>query len=165
MSWLALALALFGSHVSCQTKGESPIPKDTNITLDRSGCYGTCPIYRLTIEADGSVTFEGRDYVKTKGTAKGHISQEQLRQLISEFEKIDYFSLRERYQDADDGCPSFATDMPSADTSIQMNSRKKSVSHYLGCWERGGDFKIYPAALYKLEEKIDEIVNSKQWIK
>jgi len=40
-----------------------------------------------------TVTFEGRQYTKTKGLATGHISANDFRKLVSEFEKIDYFSL------------------------------------------------------------------------
>src|SRR6059058_5801427 len=37
------------------------IPKDTLITLERTACFGTCPVYKLTISADGKVAFEGKN--------------------------------------------------------------------------------------------------------
>ena len=52
------------------------------------------------------------------------------------------------------------TDMPSAKTSISLNGRSKSVSHYYGC--RGPE--IIPA-LTALERKIDEIAGTEKWIK
>ena len=94
------------------------VPKDTLITLERTVCYGTCPSYKLAISADGAVVFEGRRFVKTLGAAETRISQEQLRELIQKFEKINYFGLRNRYQDPQDGCDAFVTDNPSAITSI-----------------------------------------------
>jgi hypothetical protein len=43
-----------------------------------------------------------------------------------------------------------------------MNGRKKAISHYLGCGERGEDF---PRALVSLEDKIDEIVGTRRRLK
>src|SRR6202171_787505 len=44
--------------------------KNDFVTLERTVCFGTCPSYLVTITSDGTVTFEGRDFVKTKGTAR-----------------------------------------------------------------------------------------------
>src|SRR5436305_2696176 len=83
------------------------IPADTLITLQRTGCYGTCPSYALTITADGTVVFNGTAYWVKKesimfgeryGITMSKISQEQMLQLISEFEKANYFSLRDSYR-------------------------------------------------------------------
>src|SRR5213078_1566078 len=96
---------------------------DDAITLERTVCFGTCPAYRVTISSDGTVTFEGRQYTKTKGTATGHISASDFRKLVSEFEKIDYFSLPDEYKPGSKVCPQRITDMPSANTSIHSNGK------------------------------------------
>jgi len=56
------------------------------------------------IKADGSVVFEGREFVKQKGIVKSQISQEQLRALLVEFDRIKFFSLRDKYISVEDGC-------------------------------------------------------------
>ncbi len=152
---------------------ELKIPSDTLITLERTGCYGTCPSYTLTIAADGSVVFNATSYwvregkasrLKESGVILSNISEEQLRQLIAAFEKADYFSLRDSYTSNED-CPGgVSTDMPSAYTSIQINGRRKGVSHNLGCVGKGEGLRFYPDALIELEKKIDGIVNTKQWM-
>ena len=141
-----------------------PIPDDTRITLERSICFGSCPDYKLTVAADGTVTFEGREYVKTKGIAKGTISREDLRNLIAAFDAASYFSLRDKYATREDGCPEVWTDNPSVITSIRINHKTKSVSHYYGC-QAGDGTSIYPKGLTFLETKIDEIVGTAKWIK
>jgi hypothetical protein len=50
--------------------------------------------------------------------------------------------------------------MPSAITSIQLDGRSKRVSHYYGCGTEGS-----LAKLTELENKIDEVVGTQQWIK
>lgn len=144
-------------HNEASTQG---IPKDTLITLERTVCYGTCPSYKITIEANGAVTFEGRQFVKTVGSVKSTISQQRLRELLAAFDKIGYFDLRDRYNEPEDGCKQWATDNPSAITSIRINGKSKSVSHYYGC--RGLNVL---AELKKLEQAIDDAVDSAQWVR
>jgi hypothetical protein len=52
------------------------------------------------------------------------------------------------------------TDLPSAYTSITIDGRSKRVEHYHGC--KGAEIL---ERLTGLENKIDETVNTKQWIK
>lgn len=159
--WLILLVIGFGNSPT-HLLPQQPIPSDTLITLERSVCYGTCPDYKVTISADGKVTFQGRQFVKTKGTVQGSITLDGLRQLLAEFDKARYFSLRDKYETEKDGCPEDWTDHPSAVTSIRLNGKSKSISHYHGC--RDGQV-AYPKALTELEDRIDEIVGTKQWIK
>ena len=147
---IVLAISLAGCARS-QTPQPSDI-KDVVITLERTVCFGACPDYTLTIQGDGTVTYEGRQFVRIEGTRTATISEAKISQLLSEFEKVDYFSLNNSYEKLE------ATDMPSAITSLTINGKTKTVRHY------HGDFSA-PEKLTELENKIDEIVNSDQWIK
>lgn len=150
----ALTCALFARSYA------QDIPQDTLITLERTACYGFCPDYKLTISADGSVTFEGHRFVKKVGSVQSSISQERLKELLAAFGNINYFSLRDQYVEPRDGCKDVETDNPSAITSIRINGKSKSVRHYYGC--SGVDVLN---DLTKLEQAIDEAVNSAQWIR
>ena len=129
------------------------------ITLERTACFGNCPIYKLTIFDDGKVLFDGKDYVKRPGMNTSQITKSELEALIKEFEKIDYLNLDENYTDDPKNCPESATDNPSAITSLNWNGKKNTVRHYYGC--RGP--KILEQ-LTALEDKIDEVVKTKRWI-
>jgi hypothetical protein len=50
--------------------------------------------------------------------------------------------------------------MPSANTSIRLNGKTKSVAHYYGCGNSGALEK-----LTALEKKIDEVAGTEKWIK
>jgi hypothetical protein len=134
--------------------------KNGFLTLERTPCFGSCPSYKVTIAQDGTVTYEGRNFVKTKGTVTAQIRSEKFQQLVDEFEKIKYFSLRDRYTESADGCTSFITDLPNANTSLSLNGRVKSISHNFGC--RGPEIL---SGLVALEHKIDEIAGTEKWIK
>jgi len=157
---LLLSLVIVGSCLA----QEKPIPDDTLITLERTVCFGACPIYKLTISADGTVTFEGRQNVKVKGLAKSRINRDDLRNLIAAFEAASYFSLNDSYETQKDGCPEVWTDNPSAITSLRMNGKTKTISHYYGC-QAGSGTSIYPNGLTYLETTIDQIVGTDKWIK
>jgi uncharacterized protein DUF6438 len=148
------------SRLQTAKPGGQTVPQDTLITLERTGCYGMCPIYKVSISADGAVVFEGNRFVKKVGSARSAISDEQIRELLVAFEKINYFELSDQYAKPEDGCKQWLTDHPSAITSITRNGKSKSVTHYYGC--RGVDVL---KELEKLEQAIDEAVNSAQWIR
>ena len=125
---------------------------DLVITLERTPCHGFCPVYKLTIDDDGTVVYEGKDFVSTKDREETAISQDKVDQLVQEFKKIDYFSLNDEYTTR------IITDAPSVITSITLDGKTKTIEHY------HGDFSA-PEELTELEDRIDEIVNSEQWIK
>ena len=158
-----LMLIGVGCHTTAYLPPQQPIPDDTLITIKRSICYGTCPDYTVTIAADGTVTFEGREFVKTKGVAKATITREALRQLIEAFENSKYFSLNDSYRTKKDGCPEVWTDADTVTTSIRINGKTKSISHYHGCEDDQGR-STYPKGLTQLEDQIDKIAGTKQWI-
>jgi len=129
------------------------------ITLERTGCYGTCPIYKLKIYDDGKVEYEGTEFVKRKGKAESRITTDALQDLAREFEKIDYFKLDDNYGGESRNCPESWTDYPTAITSLNWKDQKKTVRHYHGC--RGS---AVLEQLTALEDKIDKTVNTKRWI-
>ena len=65
---------------------------------------------------------------------------------------MNYFSLNDKYNERT------ITDAPSVITSITIDGKTKTIEHY------HGDFNA-PEQLIELENRIDEIINSKQWIK
>jgi (2Fe-2S) ferredoxin len=149
----AILLTLVVAVTSCGSV-RTPIPDDLNeviITLERTACFGACPVYRLTIYGNGRVVYEGIQFVRTKGIIETTIGEDSVRQLVSEFQEADYFALKDSYEQR------MATDMPSAITSLTVNGRKKTVSHY------HGDSSA-PKKLTELENRIDDIVSSDQWV-
>jgi hypothetical protein len=122
---------------------------DLAITMERTACHGTCPIYKLTIEGNGDVIYEGQDFVQVKGKQTASLGPAQIQDLVSAFEQAKFVTLTD-YTHED------ATDSPSVITSITRNGKTKTINHYYGD-------SSAPQALFDLESKIDEITNSKQW--
>jgi hypothetical protein len=121
------------------------------ITLSRSGCYGRCPAYKVEIHGDGTVLYDGKDYVAHKGSHMTKISHASLVELIDFFRTANYFSLRDRYV-------SGITDYPEYETSIAFDGVSKSVSDY------AGQSVGMPATVSDLEAAIDRLSGASKWV-
>ena len=43
--------------------GQPTADSAARITLERGPCFGTCPVYSVTLDGSGAVLFEGRRFV------------------------------------------------------------------------------------------------------
>jgi hypothetical protein len=150
------------------------VPRDTLIILQRfADAFNNGTDYKLTISSDGTVVFKrlANHFVdpsdpraRASEPIQARIPVEKVAELVAEFERIKYFSLKDRYAKTEDGCPGVGTDQGGADISITINGKTKTIAHYHGCsYEALG--KAYPAELTSLEDKIDEVVGSYRWLK
>ena len=149
-------LILITLMVACARNSNSIDSSDldgaSELTLERSYCFGSCPVYRLTVWGDGKLAYFGKDHVKTKGRVLSHVSPEQLRSLIEAFNRASFFELQDSYSNHQ------VCDLPSASVSLKTILKEKKVYHYLGD-------AAAPSRLTRLEEEIDEIVGTSQWVK
>ena len=148
-----MAALLFVSTAGC-TAGITAASNELDdivITMERTECFGLCPVYTLTVYGNGTIIYEGEKFVTTQGRVETTISKEKIEQLVSEFEETGYYSLDDDYTEQTITCA------PSVITSITIDGITKTIEHY------HGDFNA-PDQLTELENKIDEIVNSNQWI-
>jgi hypothetical protein len=139
-----------------QSKADlSFVSPDTLITLREAGLL-------IRITADGTVIVEGQTFDFDIGRLKMKISTE-VRKLVAEIEKIDYFSLKNRYVDEADGCP--RRGMVEVDniisTSVTVKGKSKSVVRYEhGCLDLEGS--SYPQELAIFEAHVRQSVGFKR---
>jgi hypothetical protein len=147
----AIALAMLISVAWVVESQELPV-----ITLRRTACFGTCPIYSLEILQDGRVHYNGKGFVAVVGRQDAQISPAAVQALIESFLRIDYFDLKDVYQTHQnpDGTSTWITDLPTTYTSLRVGSRTKSVT----------DYAFSPDKLRMLELEIDRVANSHRWI-
>jgi Domain of unknown function (DUF6438) len=119
-------------------------------TLERTGCYGECPVYRLTVSTDGSVVYFGARWVKVLGRREYKLSQAQVSDLESAFERANFMSLRD-YDHVE------STDDDWAHVSFLWGGRLKRVRHYHGD-------NAAPPALSVLEDELDRITDSGRFV-
>jgi ankyrin repeat protein len=120
------------------------------ITLARSGCYGTCPSYRLTIHNE-HIVFEGHGYVVAFGRHTDNARLEEVRALARQFIAADFYSMEASYRAG-------VTDNPTYVLSIDIDGSKKEVNDYVGAWVG------MPAAIGDLEDAVDNFARTNRWI-
>ena len=134
----------------------SAVEAGAAITLERTACFGECPVYRITASPLGLVTYEGRANVRLIGPATAQIPPDRVNALLVELERAGYFTFPSRYAASEPTCRRYSTDSPTAISSATFKGRTKRIEHDYGC---GG----VPGALTVLEKRIDEVLGSDQW--
>ncbi len=41
-------------------------PQSIFISFERGLCFGTCPVYRISLHGDGTVRYDGKDHVRVR---------------------------------------------------------------------------------------------------
>ena len=126
--------------------------KDAVITMKQEnhcGCIGCCPEYTVSILGDGTVIYEGIAAVRLAGKQVYSIQQYQVKHLIDEFYKVDFFSLKDRYTSKDngDGTITMIDHAAPVTISITIKGKTKRVYNFYGA----------PEKLEELEKKIYEV--------
>ena len=119
----------------------------TEIGLERTACFGTCPVYTVILKSDGTVRYTGEDYVAHKGTRTGRISDWAFNQLAEYLIESGYMGMESNYE-----VP--VTDMATAYTTAVVKGKRKLIRNY-------GD--VGPSKLWALQQAIDGVLTEAEW--
>lgn len=120
------------------------------IKLERSGCFGSCPSYSVTVSTDG-IVFTGGGYVAAAGKHTDGIDAYEVRKLAKKFVAADFYSMDSSYTAS-------VTDSPSYRLSISIDGHSKEVKDYVGAWVG------MPAVISELEDEVDALGKTERWI-
>ena len=138
----------------------APIPLPANspdsIVLERTACFGICPVYRLSIARTGIVAFK-EDSI----TARDKITAAEFARLNGELAHLGFDSLPDDLEAHREYCPSSHTDAPSTFVSVFRGTSSKTVRQYHGC--RGG--RAVVDQLRRFEDLMDSTAHAGRWIK
>ncbi|MBI1213155.1 MAG: hypothetical protein GC190_16950 [Alphaproteobacteria bacterium] len=121
------------------------------IGLARTGCFGTCPSYRVEIDGDGKVTYQGGAFVAIPGEHHASIDRRAVDGLVERFRRARFFTLLDDYTAS-------ITDNPTYVISIAFDGRTKSVKDYVGL------VAGMPDAVHDLEDAIDRAAGTNKWL-
>jgi hypothetical protein len=154
---LGAALAACGPRAPRAPAPETAATPATVVALERGPCFGTCPVYRVTLSADGLVEFVGTRFVSRVGADSARIAPEAVDGLVRALEAGGFFALADAYVPDAPACGRYHTDAPTVSLSVQAPERAKTVRHDHGC---GGA----PEELTRLEHLVDSVAGSTRWI-
>jgi hypothetical protein len=98
--------------------------KITAITLGRGPCFGTCPIYEVTLRNRGWASWPGEAFVDRVGDYRGKVDLydfEQLRRFIA---RCGFFDWNAEYANLG------ITDQPNYVVTVRRGTETKTVSQY-----------------------------------
>ncbi|MDY0779877.1 DUF6438 domain-containing protein [Tenacibaculum sp. IB213877] len=81
--------------------------KSPLFSIKKTPCFGDCPVYEVTINSDGKLTYNGKEYVIEKGIREIQLSEEQFTTLKEKLTIKDFSSFKDVYDNPK------ITDLPS----------------------------------------------------
>jgi Domain of unknown function (DUF6438) len=111
-------------------------------TLEKTACYGTCPIFKVIVFDNDSLVFDGEEYVKKKGQYSKSLSKGTVAKLIKQFNEVNFFQYKDTYTEN-------ITDLPTTYISFSDGGKTKKIKDYVGS----------PESLKNLEKLIVNLVS------
>lgn len=116
-------------------------------TLIKTACYGSCPVYEMTIYSNLVVEFSGERFVNNIGKFTSRIAQSDLQDLQDAFFQNEFFQLEDEYT-------SLVSDLPTTFVYYSDGKKSKTVKDYTGA----------PESLKELEKLLEGFVESLEWV-
>ena len=118
------------------------------ISMKKTACYGSCPVYEIQIFSDLTVILNGERYLDKVGNFFSTLPEKRLEELRSRFIEADFFSFQDKYTER-------ITDLPTTYVYFNDSGNEKKVMDYSGA----------PDALKNIENDIASLLDELKWSK
>ena len=115
-----MIIALVLSSCSTEKHITSTPPLELVVTLQKTPCYGECPVYNFQVLNDGRATLSVGRITSEKfglnlkeGDYEGTINSENIQEITDLAESLDYHTLKVKYDDEK------VMDLPASISSIE----------------------------------------------
>jgi hypothetical protein len=109
--------------------------------MEKTPCYGACPVYTIKIDQRGNGLFEGVENTEPIGLYSFRLSKKQVQKLNESFLKAGFFEMEDSYHE-------HVTDLPTIYLTYHSDGRTKKIMDYYGA----------PRELKELEDQIEALV-------
>jgi len=141
---MILPLFLVSLMMGC-SKGPSS-SAEVVISMEKTRCFGACPIYTVKITDDKYLLYSGNENVPVIGDRKVRLSQKEYSKILKAFAEADFFQFESKYI-------SPATDLPTVFLQFNYGGKSKRIK----------DYDRAPDKLRELEIKVEFLVKEKIW--
>lgn len=137
-------------------QADKTIKSDTGayvlLQLERTGCYGNCPVYAVLLRSNGTAQFSGSKNVDLIGTYIAVAGKTEVTAIMDKLKQIDFFKFADHYpQNKNYIIP----DLPyTYITANDGNKTKKVADNYDS-----------PENLQWFEKELDEFFKQLKWTK
>jgi hypothetical protein len=149
---------LAASNLALAAADEAPFPPVSDLnsvqfSLERSYSIFGSASYKLQINGNGLVTFEGFNNVAVLGKHTGRVSKETVQKLLDAFQRAHFYSLANEYVN-----PTLY-DAPSRILSLKIGANSKTVV------DKAGQSVGMPTTAIALEAAMDAAADSATWVR
>lgn len=134
------ALATIALTGGCATTNTAPMAsapiaiESESIRYETSRCFGTCPVYAVTVQPDGRGTFEGRQFTAVTGIREFRVTPAQYRAFAAKLAAYRPTQGERVIEPGSEACGNAATDMPSVEVRwSELSGASQRLSYYFGC--------------------------------
>jgi hypothetical protein len=118
------------------------IPNDFKLEMERTPCYGSCPVYTLSVDANGRVTYSGYKKVFKGAPNKDwlekkiwRIRKAKVKELLKVIDANGYFSMRDLFDSKETGCKfGLYPDYAGVNLDISVGGKRVIILHHFGCF-------------------------------
>jgi hypothetical protein len=118
----------------------------TSVTLRRGACFGTCPIYEVTLSADGTAVWNGERFVERLGRHRGAVEVDDVARLARFVERAGFFGWEPEYLGN-------VTDTPDYHLTVARGDDLKTVRQ--NAVDEPPDFWVIAAVVDGLAESVN----------
>lgn len=119
--------------------------------LERTGCFGACPAYTVTIAREGAVNFVGQSHTRVLGNNTAKRTAPRSPFYIAKSLRPSFVRLPDAYRAA-------VSDLPKYVVTVRSGALTKRVLDYAGT--AAGP----PQAVRDIEDEIDRIAGTERWV-
>ena len=141
-------MLLFGCQTSPGVVKQQPLaPGEVVLSLQRTPCFGACPVYLVEVLGDGTLHFRGERHVKVTEPIALKLDAATVQKVIARVEGTPFASW-----------PNFVKQTSSDAPTVVLTFKGHTVRHYRGDLDA-------PDELTKLEDDLDALLGTERWIK
>jgi Domain of unknown function (DUF6438) len=102
---------------------EVKVENELMVSLQRTPCFGRCPVFKIELYGDGKVVYEGRAFSTRLGTHKAVASTELMKAILQKANDIKYLTFNGKYPKGE----SMITDIPTTISYVKLGSESKMI--------------------------------------
>jgi Domain of unknown function (DUF6438) len=145
--YLLLLSLIAGTFAECKGAKKTPAEQAPTqlVSIQTQGCRGYCPRFKADFFSDGTVRYEGIQFVEKMGTATVTLTKSELGLLNKQLETTNLWQYPERF-------PTTVADAPGATLTVYRGQEQKVV---MGSLER-------PKPILALDNMLRDLLEAHQ---
>jgi len=92
--------------------------------IERTRCFGICPVYSISVYRSGFVLYEGIDHTKPIGKYFTWMNRSALVGIGEKAQALGFFELNNEYKNP------YLTDFPTVYVEVRYQGKIKRITHY-----------------------------------